>query len=348
MIGGMLGLAISTIAFAYADTYLLLVIARVAQGVAGGASWTIGLGLLADVFPTNRLGVVMGTVMTAHTVGFALGPAIGGFLFEYGGFTAPFFFCAGFAAINFLAIVWLAEPVHQKTDDDDAVSQRTCTSSHEGDESTPLLKDRKIKPITMIDLLKNPRIISCILCTIISASVFGGIEPALPLFLKSQYGASTSTIGVVFVAMVIPAFLAPLIGHLSDKMGRQTICATGMILMAAASPLVAIKFTSIYFIIPPLMLFGLSSPVTLTPILPEMGETVNEMGGAAYAQVYALYNMAYSIGMFIGPVVAGYVMSISGFGTLMTVFAVSLLACSPIMMDWVGFFHTCKSIFKRR
>lgn len=29
---------------------------------------TIGLGMVADVFPTNRLGVVMGTVLTAHTV----------------------------------------------------------------------------------------------------------------------------------------------------------------------------------------------------------------------------------------------------------------------------------------
>lgn len=39
MIGGMLGLVISTLAFATADSYTLLVLARVAQGVAGGASW---------------------------------------------------------------------------------------------------------------------------------------------------------------------------------------------------------------------------------------------------------------------------------------------------------------------
>jgi DHA1 family solute carrier family 18 vesicular amine transporter 1/2 len=48
-------------------------------------------------------------------------------------------------------------------------------------------------------------------------------------------------------------------------------------MMAIASPLVALHFQSIYRIIPPLMVFGLSSPVTLTPILPEMGETVSEM-----------------------------------------------------------------------
>lgn len=39
MLGGMLGLVISTLAFAFATTYPFLVLARVAQGVAGGASW---------------------------------------------------------------------------------------------------------------------------------------------------------------------------------------------------------------------------------------------------------------------------------------------------------------------
>lgn len=47
--------------------------------------------------------------------------------------------------------------------------------------------------------------------------------------------------------------------------------------MAIVAPLVALNYSSIYYIIPPLMVFGFSSPVTLTPILPEMGETVNEM-----------------------------------------------------------------------
>lgn len=48
-------------------------------------------------------------------------------------------------------------------------------------------------------------------------------------------------------------------------------------MMAIAGPFVAVHYSTIYFVIPPLMLFGLSSPVTLTPVLPEMGETVTEM-----------------------------------------------------------------------
>lgn len=341
MIGGMLGLFISTMAFAVADTYVLLVLARTAQGVAGGASWTIGLGLLADVFPTKKLGVVMGTVLTAHTVGFAIGPAIGGFLYEFGGFAAPFLFCAGFAIINFLAIVWLAEPNHDHIED---TSDHVSRAQENADENTPLMTNKK-RPVTMIALLKNWRILSCVLCVIVSASVFSGIEPALPIHLQNEFDASASTIGMLFVAMVIPAFLAPVIGHLSDKVGRQAISASGMIMMAVISPLVSIHYNSIYCIIPPLMIFGLSSPVTLTPILPEMGETVTEMGSDAYAQVYALYNMAYSIGMFVGPVIAGYIMSFSGFESLMLLFSVALLVCSPIMINWGTIYQQVLSLF---
>lgn len=193
MLGGMLGLGVSTLAFAFATTYPLLVLARVAQGVAGGASWTIGLGLLADVFPTKKLGVVMGTVLTAHTVGFAIGPSVG-VLYEFYGVEAPFIFCAAFAVINFFAILWLAEPDHTKN-----VNQKPTTTP---DETTPLVlpdgqhkQQQHKKDITMVDLLKNWRILSCVLCVIVSASVFAGIEPALPIHLRLNYNASVSTIG---------------------------------------------------------------------------------------------------------------------------------------------------------
>ncbi|KAF7722170.1 hypothetical protein EC973_003648 [Apophysomyces ossiformis] len=223
MLIGMLGLVISTLAFAAADSYALLVAARIAQGVAGGASWTIGLGMLADVFPTNRLGVVMGTVMTSHTVGFAIGPAAGGFLYEYGGFSAPFTFCVGFAVVNFLAILWIAEPLHIKRHKE-KTSVRVSRAQEEIEadsptETSPLLKPHAPK-LTITSLVKNWRILSCILCTIVSSSVFSGVEPSLPIHLQKNYDASASTVGVIFVAMVVPAFCAPLIGHLSDNVNR--------------------------------------------------------------------------------------------------------------------------------
>lgn len=159
--------------------------------------------MLADVFPKERLGVVMGTVLTAHTFGFAVGPPLAGWILEYWGYAVPFYVCAVIAFVNFLAIVWICEPVKhggmraailEQADHNDS-DEESATPS----EQTPLFADNhqpETKPsIGMIGLLKNWRIMSCVLCVTVSASAFSGIEPALPIYLRDQYGASSSTTG---------------------------------------------------------------------------------------------------------------------------------------------------------
>ncbi|KAG0369025.1 hypothetical protein BGX24_002586 [Mortierella sp. AD032] len=136
MMLGMLGLAVATVGFSLASNYWVLILARIGQGSAGGASWTIGLGLLADVYPPDNLGVVMGATMTANAVGFMLGPMVGGYLYEYHGYSAPFVFCAGLAILDFLCIVFIAEPEKKKvsaalkpTDGDDVQQEGESSSN---------------------------------------------------------------------------------------------------------------------------------------------------------------------------------------------------------------------------
>ncbi|KAF9096231.1 hypothetical protein BGX23_011725 [Mortierella sp. AD031] len=114
MMVGMLGLAVATVGFSIASNYWVLILARIGQGSAGGASWTIGLGLLADVYPPDNLGVVMGATMMANSIGFMLGPMVGGYLYEYHGYEAPFIFCAGLAILDFMCILFIAEPEKKK------------------------------------------------------------------------------------------------------------------------------------------------------------------------------------------------------------------------------------------
>ncbi|KAG0014855.1 hypothetical protein BGZ81_000234 [Podila clonocystis] len=114
MLVGMLGLAVATVGFSLATNYWVLIAARIGQGSAGGASWTIGLGMLADVYPPDNLGMVMGATMMANAVGFMLGPMVGGYFYEYHGHMAPFIFCAGLAMLDFLCILFIAEPDKKK------------------------------------------------------------------------------------------------------------------------------------------------------------------------------------------------------------------------------------------
>lgn len=67
--------------------------------------------MLADRFGSGpNLGVVMGTVLSANTLGAIIGPLIGGLLYQYWGYVAPFLFCAILAFGGFLAISMVVEP----------------------------------------------------------------------------------------------------------------------------------------------------------------------------------------------------------------------------------------------
>jgi MFS family permease len=55
-----------------------LVAARALQGFSAAAVWVIGMALLVDTVPQDRLGRAMGRTTVALTWGSVLGPAIGG------------------------------------------------------------------------------------------------------------------------------------------------------------------------------------------------------------------------------------------------------------------------------
>jgi MFS family permease len=57
--------------------------------------------------------------------------------------------------------------------------------------------------------------------------------------------------------------------------------------------------------------------------------------------------MAYSVGMFIGPVVAGLIMADYDFETLMCVFGISLVVCSPVMLDWRAVYRKVVRFFRK-
>lgn len=42
MLGGLAGMVLATMAFAFAQTYWQLIVARIAQGISGSASWVVG------------------------------------------------------------------------------------------------------------------------------------------------------------------------------------------------------------------------------------------------------------------------------------------------------------------
>ncbi len=76
----LLGLALMTVAsvgFAFAQTVVLLDLARFVQGVGGAASWAGAMAWIAGAAPKEQRGQMIGTAMGAAIAGALLGPVLG-------------------------------------------------------------------------------------------------------------------------------------------------------------------------------------------------------------------------------------------------------------------------------
>ena len=94
----LLAFGIDYIAMGFAPNLWWLVAGRVVAGITG-ASFSAAYAYLADITPPEKRAQSFGTIGMAFGFGFILGPAIGGFLGEYGT-RIPFYAAGGLALLN--------------------------------------------------------------------------------------------------------------------------------------------------------------------------------------------------------------------------------------------------------
>lgn len=252
--------------------------ARLLQGFAAAIPWTAGLALLAEVFPKEERGKAMGMAMSGQAVGVLLGPPIGGWLYELGGYHFPFFTATGIALI--IAILCL-------------VSLRKVSETKSEGFTSPF------------KILRNRNVLIIAGVSAVGASVFASIEPTLPIHFNENLEISAGVIGLLFVLVTLGYGLtSPLIGSISTKFGHVKTIRIGIVMAAIVLPLNALP-TLIWLQVVTLTLLGITLGMVLTPALPKLADISQEAGATSQGLTYAVYNTAYSFGMMAGPVVAG-------------------------------------------
>lgn len=88
-IGGV-GFLLATLACGLAPSFELLIVARIAQGIAGGILYTVSLAITVTAFPPERRPWAIGIYFTSGALGAVIGPVIGGFLTDLGGWRIVF------------------------------------------------------------------------------------------------------------------------------------------------------------------------------------------------------------------------------------------------------------------
>ncbi len=273
LLAGLLGLFATTLLFAFARSYPMLILARVLQGLSATTTWTAGMALLSDHFPREGRGRAMGTVFAFANLGVLIGPTLSGWLSQHFGLRAPFLAAATLALVDAAARITLLKDV-------------------------PALRDTRMG---FADLLKNATIRVFAGAMAMGAGLLALLESTLPLHFDRALKMAPTAIGLCFGAAAVTHMISsPLMGALSDRVGRTRILATGLLLATVFIPLPAFM-PGTGWVVAAMACVGIVNTLIMSPASPAMADAVERMGSNSYGSVFGILNIAYALGMMAGP-----------------------------------------------
>ena len=252
--------------FAFSRSLILLIIARVIQGLSCGAVFTAGYPLLYDAFGSAQIGQVLGYTSMSLSLGFFVGPILGGFIYDAVGFEwvfAPSIILTGLEVMLRLLVVEpspsskLNQTHHTCPDAREAQDQREPLLAHPSGLLTqqfdpsavrmpspgvPETSYGTVTPDNVSDasttvsegpikiLLREPRFLTCMGSLFMINNFTASFETIIPVFAYERFGFTASQTALVFLCITIPMICAPVSGYLCDRFGAKGPALAGFIL----------------------------------------------------------------------------------------------------------------------
>lgn len=218
--------AIAYVVFAYADSYWLLLLSRAVQGAGGGTTAVIQAYVTDSVESRNRA-KGLGWLSAATNAGVVLGPAIGSYSTAFGGH-APGLVAAVLCVLNVLFAARFLTESHART-----AAQRARKPSR------PTLT--AVTQVASWRHMGDPPS-RLIWMYSIAIGAYYGVNALIVLFLGSDFGVTTQSIGAFYSYMGALSIIFRLLvlGPAVDGMGEMRTSRFGAIALAlglAAIPL---------------------------------------------------------------------------------------------------------------
>jgi MFS family permease len=255
---GLLFLIASLVMFMVSKTFALLLVSRILQGISGTVLFSLGLALLAECVPAERVAAASGNAMIGLSLGSVLGPVAGGALYDQLGYAAPWILCI--ALVSLVPLLYMLQvltslplqvvvdlvlrlfiieadrAVPWRSPDlsagaiSDVESEQKAEEAQAGTLVQPPSKKTPGPALAFAKLACHPRALASMLVSIAAGVLFGNLDAALTLRLHERYGLSATGAGLVFIAFAIPTVIfSPLSGYLSDRYGQKPAVLIGVL-----------------------------------------------------------------------------------------------------------------------
>lgn len=285
-------------------SYLL----RFLEGMGTAMAWSSVLGILMQIFP-NKVAKIMSWTQTCFGLGYMLGPGVGAWLYELGGFKLPFWVVG---AVSTILSIILAFTIPNIAPEENTEPNRVQLRMRTVFTSLTLL-------LPFVDLFAA-------LCG------NGMLESMLEPHLKFA-GASTIDVGISFLVFGCCYMLGNILfGTLIDKIGYPILFSLlgnvlFMICFIFVGPLPFIPFKPYKELVQGMMaLAGIAYACLVVSSFTRAQKRVLDMGYSndinTYVMISGIWLSAFSLGNFVGPTIAGALVQTEGFRTTTLVFFV--------------------------
>ncbi|CAF0807974.1 unnamed protein product [Adineta ricciae] len=324
---------VSTMIFAFGNSYAVLFLARSLQGMGSAFADTSGLGYLKIRFHAReRLRFVVVLAMIAdryqdersrsRQLGIALAfisfgslvaPPFGGFLYEFFGKRVPFVILSLIALFDGILIFAVMRPTQ---------IQFASNATETRPKGTPIWR-----------LLMDPYIMICAGALAMANVGLAFLEPTISIWMRQEMDASEWQMGLIW----LPGFLPHITGViLTVKLNQYypkyqwVLAAIGLALQGMMCVIIPFckNFTVLMI---PISGICFGNALVDTALLPTLAYLVDVRHTSVYGSVYAIADISYSLAYAIGPIVAGSIVYATNFLTLNIFIFLSNILYAPVL-----------------
>lgn len=294
LLAGLVSFAAMPIFYIFAKDAYTLVLIRAGGGIGASMVWPVAMALLLDHVTPTRRGTAMGWYNAAFYSALAIGPAIGGVLYDTFGLASPFIFWSVLASVS---VVMVATTVKEPPR-----TQRPISTEFGGEGKGHLIIAGYMATF-----------LAC--CSVVMWSgVMGSFNLTLLPSLASSVGLSISEVGFLYMAYGGSSAVCNVyFGRQADRGRRKLLIFIGCAAVTVSFSLFSWATTtaSMMFV---LMMLGFGSGMA-TPAATAIVANVTDPGKRG--EIFGIFNTARMMGVVIGPLLAGFAADAHGvFGAL--------------------------------